>query len=114
MFQLSKNVIAQSNEAWLNTRPIVAADLLNQYRDEYLPVAETDDAKIYAQTYLGAIVGASNAFEACLHVAADHAVAAEGLRQELNAQARFEDENGEGDEDENGEGDEDEEDEEAQ
>lgn len=100
VLQLSKNAIAQSNEALLNTRPIFAADLLNQYRDEYLRVAETDDAKIYAQTYLGAIVGASNALEACLRVAADPAVAAEELQQELNAQARFEDENDEGDEDE--------------
>lgn len=100
VLQLSKNAIAQSNEALLNTRPIFAADLLNQYRDEYLRVAETDDAKIYAQTYLGAIVGASNALEACLRVAADPAVAAEELHQELNAQARFEDENDEGDDEE--------------
>ncbi|KAF9138360.1 hypothetical protein BGX30_009255 [Mortierella sp. GBA39] len=99
VLQLSKNAIAQSNEALLNTRPIFAADLLSQYRDEYLRVAETDDAKIYAQTYLGAIVGASNALEACLRVAADPAVAAEELQQELNAQARFEDDNDEGDED---------------
>ncbi|KAG0287101.1 hypothetical protein BGZ96_008914 [Linnemannia gamsii] len=97
--QLSKNAIAQSNEALLSTHPIFAADLLNQYRDEYLRVAENDEAKIYAQTYLGAIVGASNALEACLRVAADPAVAAQELQQELNAQARFEDENDE-DEDE--------------
>ncbi|KAG9070760.1 hypothetical protein KI688_008300 [Linnemannia hyalina] len=103
VLQLSKNAIAQSNEALLNTRPIFAADLLNQYRDEYLRVAENDDAKIYAQTYLGAIVGASNALEACLRVAADPAVAAEELQQELNAQARFEDDNDENDEDEVGE-----------
>ncbi|KAF8925596.1 hypothetical protein BGZ47_003168 [Haplosporangium gracile] len=103
VLQLSKNAIAQSNEALLNTRPIFAADLLNQYRDEYLRVAETDEAKIYAQTYLGAIVGASNALEACLRVAADPAVAAQELRQELNAQARFEDENDEDDEDEENE-----------
>ncbi|KAF9548412.1 hypothetical protein EC957_006628 [Mortierella hygrophila] len=114
VLQLSKNAIAQSNEALLNTRPIFAADLLNQYRDEYLRVAETDDAKIYAQTYLGAIVGASNALEACLRVAADPAVAAEELLQELNAQARFEDDNDENDEDDNDENDEDEVDEEDQ
>ncbi|KAF9340256.1 hypothetical protein BGZ91_002880 [Linnemannia elongata] len=100
VLQLSKNAIAKSNEELLNIRPIFAADLLNQYRDEYLRVAETDDAKIYAQTYLGAIVGTSNALEACLRVAADPAIAAEELQQELNAQARFEDENDEGDEDE--------------
>ncbi|KAF9284926.1 hypothetical protein BGZ88_009737 [Linnemannia elongata] len=100
VLQLSKNAIAQSNEELLNIRPIFAADLLNQYRDEYLRVAETDDAKIYAQTYLGAIVGTSNALEACLRVAADPAIAAEELQQELNAQARFEDENDEGDENE--------------
>lgn len=97
--QLSKNAIAQSNEALLSTHPIFAADLLSQYRNEYLRVAENDEAKIYAQTYLGAIVGASNALEACLRVAADPAVAAEELQQELDAQARFEDENDE-DEDE--------------
>ncbi|KAF9136955.1 hypothetical protein BG015_002940 [Linnemannia schmuckeri] len=103
VLQLSKNAIAQSNEALLNTRPIFAADLLNQYRDEYLRVAETDEAKIYAQTYLGSIVGASNALEACLRVAADPAVAAQELQQELNAQARFEDENDKDDEDEENE-----------
>lgn len=105
VLQLSKNAIAQSNEALLSTHPIFAADLLNQYRDEYLRVAENDEAKIYAQTYLGAIVGASNALEACLRVAADPAVAAQELQQELNAQARFEDENDEDDEDEDEDGD---------
>ncbi|KAG0273605.1 hypothetical protein BGZ95_010598 [Linnemannia exigua] len=99
VLELSKNAIAKSNEGLLSTRPIFVADLLNQYRDEYIRVAETDDAKIYAQSYLAAIVGISNALEACLRVAADPAVAAQELQEDLSAQARFEDENDE-DEDE--------------
>ncbi|KAK3843956.1 MAG: hypothetical protein J3R72DRAFT_439470, partial [Linnemannia gamsii] len=99
VLELSKNAIAKSNEGLLSTRPIFVADLMNQYRDEYLRVAETDDAKIYAQSYLVAIVGISNALEACLRVAADPAVAAQELEQDFNSQARFEDENDE-DEDE--------------
>ncbi|KAF9910203.1 hypothetical protein EC991_007130 [Linnemannia zychae] len=92
VLELSKNAIAKSNEELLSTRPIFAADLLNQYRDEYLRVADTDDAKIYAQSYLGAIVGVSNALEACLRVAADPAEAYQELQQDLNAQSRFEEE----------------------
>ncbi|KAF9130967.1 hypothetical protein BGW39_002431 [Mortierella sp. 14UC] len=99
VLELSKNAIAKLNDGLLSTRPIFTADLLSQYRDEYLRVAETDEVKTYAQSYLGAIVGVSNALEACLRVAADPAVAAQELQQDLDVQARFEDKNDEDEED---------------
>ncbi|KAG0208672.1 hypothetical protein BGX33_006085 [Mortierella sp. NVP41] len=99
VLELSKNAIAKTNKGLLSTRPIFTPDLLSQYRDEFMRVAETDKAKIYVQTYLGAIVGVSNALEACLRVAADPVAAVEELQDVLNAQARFEDENEDDDED---------------
>ncbi|KAF9926324.1 hypothetical protein FBU30_004091 [Linnemannia zychae] len=92
VLELSKNAIAKSNDELLSVRPIFPNDLISQYRDEYLRVADAEEARIYAQTYLGTIFGISNALEACLRVAADPAIAAQELQQDLDAQARFEDE----------------------
>ncbi|KAF8975491.1 hypothetical protein BGZ46_009080, partial [Entomortierella lignicola] len=91
---MDKSSIATTNDALLATRPIFAAEILEQYRSELIRVATTDDIQKYSQTTLGAAVGISNALEACLRIAADPAGALDDLNEEL------EDEDDEDDEDE--------------
>ncbi|KAG0359006.1 hypothetical protein BGZ54_010177 [Gamsiella multidivaricata] len=98
---LEKSSIAAKNEDLLTTRPIFAADVLNQYRTELLRVSKTDEIRDYAQASLTTVVGMSNALEACLRVAADPVGAIDELNEELEAQAFYD----EGDENE-GDGDE--------
>ncbi|KAF9332547.1 hypothetical protein BG006_004591 [Podila minutissima] len=81
---MGKNAIATTNEALLATRPIFAADLLNQFREELLR-AEASDIKMYAGRDLSAAVGISNALEACLRVAADPVAAIDDLNEKLDA-----------------------------
>ncbi|KAF9432819.1 hypothetical protein BGZ76_010290 [Entomortierella beljakovae] len=101
---MDKSCIATSNDALLASRPIFAADVLDQYRSELLRVATTEDIQTYAQAALGAAVGISNSLEACLRVAADPAGAINELNDELEAQAYY-DEADEDDEDEDDEDD---------
>ncbi|KAG0326829.1 hypothetical protein BGZ99_008931 [Dissophora globulifera] len=105
---LAKSSIASTNEALLNTRPIFASDVLNQFRVELLRVADSDTIKSYAQAGLGSVVGVSNALEACLRVAADPVRAADELNEELEAQGAYEDENDENEDEDDDEDDEDE------
>ncbi|KAF9193571.1 hypothetical protein BGZ51_002859 [Haplosporangium sp. Z 767] len=86
---MSKNSIAATNDALLTTRPIFAADVLDQYRIEIVRVANSDDIKAYAQASLAATVGLSNALEACLRVVADPVGAIDDLNDELEAQFRI-------------------------
>ncbi|KAF9289557.1 hypothetical protein BGZ68_009139 [Mortierella alpina] len=96
---MNKNSIAANNEALLSTRPIFAADVLDQYRIELLRATDAaENVKIYAETSLGVVVGISNALEACLRIAADPAGAVDDLNDELEAQARFDDIDDEDDE----------------
>ncbi|KAG9327679.1 hypothetical protein KVV02_006383 [Mortierella alpina] len=96
---MGKNSIAANNEALLSTRPIFAADVLDQYRIELLRATDAaENVKIYAETSLGVVVGISNALEACLRIAADPAGAIDDLNDELEAQARFDDMDDEDDE----------------
>ncbi|KAF9909498.1 hypothetical protein EC991_008480 [Linnemannia zychae] len=96
---INKNSIAAKNEALLNTRPIFAAELLDEYRIEIVRSGAKDAIQTYAAGSMGLVIGSSNALEACLRVAADPVVAAEELNEELDA---LEDED-EADEDEDDE-----------
>ncbi|KAK3844294.1 MAG: hypothetical protein J3R72DRAFT_438473 [Linnemannia gamsii] len=82
---ISKNSIAANNDALLNSRPIFAADLLEDYRTEMLRAGAKDNIQNYAAGSLGFVVGSSNALEACLRVAANPASAVEELNDELDA-----------------------------
>ncbi|KAK3843015.1 MAG: hypothetical protein J3R72DRAFT_474241 [Linnemannia gamsii] len=93
---ISKNSIAANNDALLDSRPIFAADLLEDYRTEMLRAGAKDSIQKYAAGSLGLVVASSNALEACLRVAANPASAVEELNDELDA---LEDED-EADEDE--------------
>ncbi|KAK3843014.1 MAG: hypothetical protein J3R72DRAFT_420569 [Linnemannia gamsii] len=95
---LSKNSIAATNEDLLSSRPIFAADILDQYRIELIRVTMDEEIKGYAVAALGTVVGVSNSLEACLRVAADPIAAIDELNDELEAQAFYDDE--EEDEDE--------------
>ncbi|KAF9557029.1 hypothetical protein EC968_007853 [Mortierella alpina] len=96
---MGKTSIAANNEALVSTRPIFAADVLDQYRIELLRATDAaENVKIYAETSLGVVVGISNALEACLRIAADPAGAVDDLNDELEAQARFDDMDDEDDE----------------
>ncbi|KAG0284913.1 hypothetical protein BGZ96_010763 [Linnemannia gamsii] len=100
---ISKYSIAATNEALLASRPMFAADILDQYRTEMIRVTTSDEIKGYAVASLGTVVGVSNALEACLRVAADPVAAIDELNEELEAQAlydEYEDEDDDDDEDE--------------
>ncbi|KAF8941292.1 hypothetical protein BGZ58_000033 [Dissophora ornata] len=83
---LDRSSIASTNDALLATRPIFAADLMEQFRTELLRVGDTEEIRNYAQVALGAVVGISNSLEACLRVAADPIGAIDELNEELEAQ----------------------------
>jgi len=98
---MAKTSIAKTNDALLATRPIFAADLLQEYRAELLRLAPPEDIRNYADISLGSIVGFSNSLEACLRVAADPVGALDELNKDLDAEADeddFEDEDDEYDE----------------
>jgi hypothetical protein len=97
---ISKYSIAATNEALLASRPIFAADILDQYRTEMIRVTTSDEIKGYAVASLGTVVGVSNALEACLRVAADPIAAIDELNEELEAQALYDDDDDDEDEDE--------------
>lgn len=82
---LDKSSVASTNEALLASRPIFAADVLDQFRIELLRVGNTQEIQNYAQVALGTVVGISNALEACLRVAADPVGAIDELNEELDA-----------------------------
>ncbi|KAG0333973.1 hypothetical protein BG004_000609 [Podila humilis] len=88
---MSKNSIAATNENLLVSRPIFAADVLNQFREELLLV-EDEMAKNYAQVDLALAVAVSNALEACLVIASDPVAAAEELDEEMEAAEEEQDE----------------------
>ncbi|KAF9335942.1 hypothetical protein BGZ91_010258 [Linnemannia elongata] len=96
---IGKNSIAATNEALLASRPIFAADILDQYRIELIRATTNDEIKGYAVASLGTVVGVSNALEACLRVTADPVAAIDELNEELESQAQYDDEDKE-DEDE--------------
>ncbi|KAG0281377.1 hypothetical protein BGZ95_004407 [Linnemannia exigua] len=89
---LSKNSIAATNEALLSSRPIFAADILDQYRTELIRVTMDEEIKGYAVAALGSVVGVSNSLEACLRVAADPVAAIDELNEEMEAQAFYDEE----------------------
>lgn len=89
---IGKNSIAATNEALLASRPIFAADILDQYRIELIRATTDDEIKGYAVASLGTVVGVSNALEACLRVAADPVAAIDELNEKLEAQALYDDE----------------------
>ncbi|KAF8944267.1 hypothetical protein BGZ47_004442 [Haplosporangium gracile] len=95
---IDKNSIAATNEALLASRPIFAADILDQYRTELIRVTMDDEVKGYAIASLGTVVGVSNALEACLRVVADPVAAIDELNEELKAQALYDDEDDDEDE----------------
>ncbi|KAF9144485.1 hypothetical protein BGX30_012558 [Mortierella sp. GBA39] len=97
---IGKNSIAATNEALLASRPIFAADILDQYRIELIRATTDDKIKGYAVASLGIVVGVSNALEACLRVAADPVAAIDELNEELEAQALYDDEDEGEDDDE--------------
>ncbi|KAF9100776.1 hypothetical protein BGX29_006273 [Mortierella sp. GBA35] len=95
---ISKNSIAATSEALLTSRPIFAADILDQYRAELIRSTTDDEIKGYAVSSLGTVVGISNALEARLRVAADPIAAIDELKEELEAQAYYDDEDEDEDE----------------
>lgn len=95
---IGKNSIAATNEALLASRPIFAADILDQYRIELIRATTDDEIKGYAVASLGTVVGVSNALEACLRIAADPVAAIDELNEELEAQALYDDEDEDEDE----------------
>ncbi|KAG0333975.1 hypothetical protein BG004_000611 [Podila humilis] len=118
---MSKHSIASSNDALLANRPIFAADLLNQFREELLQIEKSGngdynnnvfEGKKYAEIDLAIAVASSNALEACLRIAADPVAAIDDLNEELESAAAREEEEESGDEEdkdkdnENGEEDE--------
>ncbi|KAG0355607.1 hypothetical protein BC939DRAFT_528248 [Gamsiella multidivaricata] len=84
---MDKSSIANSNNALLETRPIFVANLLEQYRQELIHLADNDNLKAYAQANLGMVVSLSNALEACVRIAADPVVAAEDYAENYAAVA---------------------------
>ncbi|KAG0244466.1 hypothetical protein BGX31_009131 [Mortierella sp. GBA43] len=88
---MDKSSVASTNEELLAVRPIFAANLLDQYRQELLTVADSEEMKDYAQTNLGLVINMSNALEACLRVAADPATAGEEYNEESEFLADEED-----------------------
>ncbi|KAF9909497.1 hypothetical protein EC991_008479 [Linnemannia zychae] len=89
---ISKSSIAATNEALLSSRPIFAADILDQYRTELIRVTTDEEIKGYAVAALGTVVGVSNSLEACLRVTADPVEAIDELNMELEAQAIYDEE----------------------
>ncbi|KAF9582307.1 hypothetical protein BGW38_000385 [Lunasporangiospora selenospora] len=83
---MSKTSISSSNEGLLSIRPIFAADVLDQFRDQLYRAGEEDNIKSFARFGLGQVIGASNALEACLRIAADPVVAIDELNEELDFQ----------------------------
>ncbi|KAF9932705.1 hypothetical protein FBU30_007548 [Linnemannia zychae] len=82
---ISKSSIASSNEALLASRPIFAADLLDDYRTEIIRAGAQKEVQTYAAASLGFVVGSSNALEACLRIAANPVAAVDELNEELDA-----------------------------
>ncbi|KAG0222779.1 hypothetical protein BGW42_006333 [Actinomortierella wolfii] len=80
---MAKNTIANENENLLKNQAVFVGDLLDQYREEFQRVATTEEQKVFTRVSLSALVGTSNALEACLRVAADPEVAKEELKWEL-------------------------------
>ncbi|KAF9958725.1 hypothetical protein BGZ65_001224 [Modicella reniformis] len=97
---MNKSSVASTNEALLTSRPIFAADVLDQFRIELLRVGNTDEIRNYAQVALGTVVGLSNALEACLRIAADPIGATNELNDELFAQEVYDEEGEDEDEEE--------------
>ncbi|KAG0214584.1 hypothetical protein BGX33_002006 [Mortierella sp. NVP41] len=93
---IPKNSIAASNEAPLDSRPVFAGDLLDQYRIEMVRAGAKDDVQKFAAGSLGLVVSTSSALEACLRIA-DSIAAVEDLNEELDG---IDDEEDEADEDE--------------
>ncbi|KAF9926325.1 hypothetical protein FBU30_004092 [Linnemannia zychae] len=77
--------IANSNDQLLSTRPIFSSSLLDQYRQEIIQKADSEDLKQFAQVELAFLVSISNALEACLQVAADPDTAAEEFAEEYDS-----------------------------
>ncbi|KAF9977787.1 hypothetical protein BGZ73_004854 [Actinomortierella ambigua] len=89
---MAKTSIASNNADLLKTRPIFAADVLDNFREEYIRGADNSDQKLFGGVGLPLVIGSSNALEACLRVADDPTAALEDLNEELDFDD-FEDEN---------------------
>ncbi|KAF9122280.1 hypothetical protein BGW39_009864 [Mortierella sp. 14UC] len=74
------------------SRPIFAADILDQYRTELIRVTTDEEIKVYAVAALGTVLGGFKSLEACLRVAADPVAAIDELNEELEAQAIYQEE----------------------
>ncbi|KAF9977785.1 hypothetical protein BGZ73_004852 [Actinomortierella ambigua] len=80
---MSKSSIAPNNADLLETRPIFVADVMEQFRQNYVQKADNDDQKLFGNTGLPLVIGASNALEACLRIAKDPVAAIDDLNEEL-------------------------------
>ncbi|KAG0216392.1 hypothetical protein BGX28_002862 [Mortierella sp. GBA30] len=68
---MDKSSISSFNQDLLSTSSVFAGTLLDHYRRELL--RRTNDANLqqFTLSYLGPVVGISNALEACLHIASN-------------------------------------------
>ncbi|KAF9165709.1 hypothetical protein DFQ26_009468 [Actinomortierella ambigua] len=80
---MSKSSIAANNADLLKVEPIFAADMLEQFRDVYVSLAERNEQKLFANAGLTVAIGASNALEACLRIAKDPTSAIDDLKEDL-------------------------------
>ncbi|KAG0266444.1 hypothetical protein DFQ27_009746 [Actinomortierella ambigua] len=90
---MAKSSISANNADLLKMQPIFMADLLGQFRDEYVPLADKDDQKLFAEAGLSLAIGSSNALEACLRIAKDPVTAIADLNEELEHEDTGENEN---------------------
>ncbi|KAG0333974.1 hypothetical protein BG004_000610 [Podila humilis] len=84
---MSKYSVASKNEDLLNFRPIFAANVLEEFRNELLHIeGEVVDATVtrYVKMELAAVIAVSNSLEACLRVAVDPSVAVEELNEDID------------------------------
>ncbi|KAF9100777.1 hypothetical protein BGX29_006274 [Mortierella sp. GBA35] len=81
----------------LDSRPVFAGDLLDQYRIGMVRAGAKNDVQKFAAGSLGLVVSTSSALEACLRIAADSIAAVEDLNEELDG---IDDDEDEADEDE--------------
>ncbi|KAF9165711.1 hypothetical protein DFQ26_009470 [Actinomortierella ambigua] len=81
---MATSSIASNNTDLLKVQPIFAADVLEQFRDAYVSLADKDDQKVFANTGLTLAIGASNALEACLRIAKDPEAAINDLNEDLD------------------------------
>ncbi|KAF9977784.1 hypothetical protein BGZ73_004851 [Actinomortierella ambigua] len=81
---MSKYTIPPENENLSKSRAVLyVGDLLEQYRSQLEPLAITEEEKLFMRVSLPALVGTSNALEACLYIAANPEVVGQDVEKEL-------------------------------